>query len=44
MVKSNEERIKELVDQGKKTNLNNKELLELISLLGPDQALEAMKK
>jgi hypothetical protein len=37
-------RLTELVELGKKRSLTNKELVELISLMGPDQALEAFRK
>jgi tyrosine-protein phosphatase YwqE len=38
-----ENRLKELIEKGKKTQLNNKELMEMISLLGPEAALDAVK-
>jgi hypothetical protein len=39
-----EDRLKELVKLGKKRALTNKELVELISLVGPDEALEAFRQ
>jgi uncharacterized protein YnzC (UPF0291/DUF896 family) len=39
-----EDRLNELVKLGKKRALTNKELVELISLMGPDEALEAFRQ
>ena len=41
---SDNKRLKELVEKGKNTTLSNKELLEMIQLIGPEKAMEAMQK
>jgi hypothetical protein len=41
---SNQTRLKELVEKGKNHSLSNKELLEMIQLVGPDKALQAVTK
>ncbi|WP_255438087.1 hypothetical protein [Ammoniphilus sp. YIM 78166] len=38
-----QKRLQELIEKGKKTALNNKELMEMISLLGPEEAMRAVK-
>lgn len=38
-----QKRLKELIEKGKKSPLNNKELMEMISLLGPEEAMRAVK-
>lgn len=40
----NKKRLRELVEKGKKTPLSNKELKEMIELLGPDRALDAFRQ
>lgn len=37
-------RLKELIEKGKKTQLSNSELMEMITIIGPEKAMEAMKK
>ncbi|HJV45233.1 MAG TPA: hypothetical protein VJ824_05855 [Bacillota bacterium] len=41
---SEQSRLKELIEKGKNSSLSNKELLEMIQLIGPDKALEAVKQ
>jgi len=41
---SDQDRLEELIAKGKKTQLSNKELLEMINLIGPDKAMEAIQK
>ncbi|WP_170145196.1 hypothetical protein [Ammoniphilus oxalaticus] len=40
---SDQNRLMELMEKGKKKQLNNKELLEMIGLLGPEQAMKAIR-
>jgi len=39
-----QDRLEELIGKGRKTQLSNKELLEMINLIGPDKAMEAIRK
>lgn len=39
-----QERLEQLINKGKKTQLNNKELVEMIQLIGPDQAMKAIQR
>ena len=39
-----QKRLEELIEKGKKTQLNNKELEEMIQLLGPERAMEAFRQ
>lgn len=41
---NNQARLQELIEKGKKTQLNQNELLEMISIIGPEKAMEAIKK
>ncbi len=40
---NNQNRLQELIEKGKKTQLNQSELLEMISILGPEKAVRAVK-
>lgn len=42
-IATKEERLKELVEKGKKAPLSNAEMMEMISILGPDKAMEAIR-
>lgn len=41
---NNQNRLQELIEKGKRTQLNQSELLEMISILGPEKAMDAVKK
>lgn len=41
---NDQDRLEELIAKGKRTQLNNKELLEMINLIGPDKAMDAIQK
>lgn len=44
MVFIDQKRIRELVEKGKQRPLSNKELMELVSLLGPEKVLKNVSK